>query len=110
MLSLTEGMMIAKNRELVADADRKMTVLENEIGRLRGVIQQKDAALRAQEDQAKADKCSVAGYRAYVEYMRTVCDDNVLEAAVDVYIEAANARADELKAPHLKWHKTDKAV
>jgi uncharacterized protein (DUF3084 family) len=113
-LSLTESMLIAKNRNLVADADAKMTLLENEIGRLNVILQQKDQAisqrdalLRAQTEQAKADACSIAGYRAYVEYVRTVCEDDVLEKAVDVYLNAANAKADELKVPHLKRQKAD---
>ncbi len=110
MLSFNEGLLLSKIGVLRKDADQKMSVLEQEISRLHALIAEKDAAIAAQERRAKADACSVAGYRAYVEYMRSVCDGDVLQAAVDAYTEASDAKADELKAPHLKKVKTAKIV
>jgi hypothetical protein len=108
MLSLTESMLIAQTHHLAADADRKMSLLEREIGRLKrvisrqdGIVAQQNEIIAMQEKQANADACSIAGYRAYVEHMRGVCDESALAAARDAYITANDAKAVELKSPHL---------
>lgn len=114
MLSLTESMLIARNNDNVAHAEHSMTLLQNEIVRLRGVVSQQAGVInqqantiRAQEQQDKADQCSIAGYRAYVEHMRSVCTESTLEAASDAYIVARDAKAQALgvKVPEDKKHR-----
>jgi hypothetical protein len=105
-LGLNEAMLLSRIGVLKADADQKMTALEREIYRLREIVAHKDAVIAAQERRAKADACSIAGYRAYVDQVRSDCEGEVLVRASDAYIVANDAKADELKAPHLKKVKT----
>lgn len=99
MLSLTESMLIEKHRQAVEVADHNTTLLETEILRLRAVVERQAETIRTQEVsiqardvQAKADACSLAGYRAYVEYVRQVCDENTLVAASNAYAVSLNAK------------------
>jgi hypothetical protein len=103
MLSFTESMMIARNKRNVENADHTTSLLEAEILRLQAVVDSQSATIRtrdalilAGEQQAKADACSIAGYRAYVEYMRGVCDEKVLNAASDAFVAARDANAQSL--------------
>ena len=115
MLSFTESFLIARNNRNVDEANETIASLDAEIRRLRktvnkqaAVIQAHEVQDRSREPQAKAEACSIAGYRAYVEYMRGVCGEDTLTAAVEAYVEALNAKADELKAHHLKQSKPTK--
>jgi hypothetical protein len=110
MLSVGEAFVLARDRRnLIADADHKMSILEVEIARLRneiGLLQHqmelKDVVMKGQTRQRQADTCTIAGYRAYVEHMRSVCDEGTLIGASDAYMEACNAKADEIGSPRLK--------
>jgi hypothetical protein len=103
MLSLTESMLIEKHRQAVEVADRNTTLLETEILRLRAVVERQAETIRAHEAtiqvrdlKVKADAVSLAGYRAYVDYMCGACTDNVLAPASDAYDAAVKEKAQSL--------------
>lgn len=110
MLSFTEGMLIGQIHALRRQADANTTLLENEIRRLHGLISERDAIIDSQSRRIVANSCSIAGYRAYVETMRELCGHEQLEAASDAYVDACNAKADELKAPQHRQEKQPRAA
>lgn len=106
MLSVTEAMLIYQNRNNVEQADINTAYLEDVIARLQVTINSQAATIAAQKDQIVTAVCSLTGYRAYAEYMRTACNGEILTDASDAFVEAINCKAGELDAPHLKKQKT----
>lgn len=102
MLSLSESLLIETNRQNVNAANATITRLETELLRVQNELERQEAVNRNQMAQMAADAASIAGYRAYVEFIRSTCDEDILVKAVEAYNEANNAKADELNAPHLK--------
>ena len=98
--------MVEQDRErLIADANRKMTILENEISRLHGIIAGQKASIDTFQRRATVDARSFAGYRAYEKHVRDHCEPSEVDAAIASCVAANDARADELGAPHLRKNK-----
>lgn len=103
MMDIGETWVYAQDRKrLIAEADRNMTILENEILRLHGIIAAQKTSIDNFQRRATIDACSLAGYRAYEKYVRDHCEPNEVDAAIAAYVAANDARAVELGAPHLR--------